>query len=124
MGTKTKNKTKGLKDQKKKRDSPPRRSLREIHQQGAGSSGVLARGPVATSEPAAVISAKGKDEPMVRNLPEVKPGTSLLGASGINTPLQGAGSTGIHAAGGDQGSLAPRIGELHLAKKALSGCAR
>jgi hypothetical protein len=65
MDTKTKNKTNGPKDQKKKRDSPPRRSLREIPQQGAGSSGVPARDPVATSEPAAVTSAKGRDEPMV-----------------------------------------------------------
>jgi hypothetical protein len=124
MDTKTKNKTNGPKDQKKKRDSAPRRSLREILQQGAGSSGVPARGPVATSEPAAVISAKGRDEPMVRNLPEVKPGTSLLGASGINTPLHGAGSSGIPAAGGDQECLVPGIGERRLAKKALSGCAR
>jgi hypothetical protein len=110
MDTKTKNKTNGRKDQKKKRDSPPRRSLREIFQQGAGSFGVPARGPVVTSEPAAVISAKGRDEPMVRNLHEVKPGTSILEASSINTPLQGAGSTGIPAAGGDQGSLIPGIG--------------
>jgi hypothetical protein len=61
---------------------------------------------------------------MVRNLPEVEQGTSLSGASIINTPLQGAGRTGIPAAGRDQGSLVPRIGELRLAKKALSGCAR
>jgi hypothetical protein len=66
-----KNKTNGPKDQKKKRDSPARRSLREILQQEAGSSGVPARNPVATSEPAAVTSAKGRDKPMVRNLPEV-----------------------------------------------------
>jgi hypothetical protein len=112
------------KDLKNKRDSPPKRSQREILQQGAGSSGVLVRVPVATSEPAAVTSAKGRDEPMVRNLPEAEPGTSLLGASGINTPLQGADSTGIPVAGGDQGSLVPKIGGLRLAKKALSGCAR
>jgi hypothetical protein len=124
MDYKIKNKTNGPKDQKKKRDSPPRRSLREIIQQGAGSSRVPARDPVATSEPAAVTSAKGRDEPMVRNLPEVEPGTSLLGASDTNTPLQGAGSTGIPVEGGDQGSLVPRIGELRLAKKALSRCAR
>jgi hypothetical protein len=61
---------------------------------------------------------------MVRNLPEVKPGNSLLGASGIVTRIQGAGSTGIPAVGDDQGSLVPRIGGFRLAKKALSGCAR
>jgi hypothetical protein len=79
---------------------------------------------VATSEPAAVTSAKGRDEPMVRNRPEVEPGTSLLGASGIDTTIQGADSTGIPAVGGDQKSLVPSIGGFHLAKKALSGCAR
>jgi hypothetical protein len=77
---------------------------------------------VATSEPAAVTSDKGRDEPMARNLHEVELGTSFSGTSGINTPLQGAGSAGIPVAGGEQGSLVPRIGELRLAKKALSGC--
>jgi hypothetical protein len=38
-------------------------------QQEAGSSGEPLRGPVATSEPAIDISAKGKDEPMVQSLP-------------------------------------------------------
>jgi hypothetical protein len=47
------NKTTGPKDLKKRRDSPTRRSLWEIIQQGAGSSGASIRGPVATSEPAA-----------------------------------------------------------------------
>jgi hypothetical protein len=97
MENKIKTKTNGPKDLRKKRDSPPRRSLREILQQGAGSSRVPVRGPVATSEPAAISSAKGRDDPMVRNLPEVEPGTSLLGASGIDTPIQGASSTGIPA---------------------------
>jgi hypothetical protein len=60
---------------------------------------------------------------MARNLPEVELGTSFSGTGGINTPLQGAGSAGISVAGGDQGSLVPRIGELCLSKKALSGCA-
>jgi hypothetical protein len=119
-----KKKTKGPKDQIKKSDSPPRKSLREIPQQRAGSFGVPARDPVATSEPAAVTSAKGRDEPVVRNLPEVEPGNSLSRASSINTSLQGAGSTGIPAAGGDQGSLVPRRGEIRLAKKALSRCER
>jgi hypothetical protein len=124
METEIKTKTNCPKDLKKKRNYPPRRSLREILQQGAGSSGVPIRGPVATSEPAAVTSAKGRDEPVVRNLPEVEPGTSLLGASGIDTTIQGVGSTGIPAVGRAQGSLLPSIGGFLLAKKALSGCAR
>jgi hypothetical protein len=80
-------KTTGPKDLKKKKNSPTRRSLREILQQRAGSSGAPLRGPVATSKSAAEISAKGRDEPVMRNLPEVKPGTSLLGVSGTDTPL-------------------------------------
>jgi hypothetical protein len=39
-------------------------------QQEAGSSGEPLRGPVATSEPAVEISAKGRNEPVVQNLPE------------------------------------------------------
>jgi hypothetical protein len=39
-------------------------------QQGAGSSGEQLRGPVATSELAVEISAKGRNKPMVQNLPE------------------------------------------------------
>jgi hypothetical protein len=95
------NKTNGRKDFKKKRDSAPKRSLREILRQGAGSSGVPAKDPVAPGEPAAVISAKGGNEPLVRNLPEVEPGTSSSGTGGISTPVQGAGSAGIPAAEGD-----------------------
>jgi hypothetical protein len=60
----------------------------------AGSSGTPLMGPVVTSEPAVEISAKGRDEPVVRNLPEVKPGTLLLGVSNTDTPLQGAGVCG------------------------------
>jgi hypothetical protein len=58
-------------------------------QQKAGSSGEPLRGPVASSKPAAQISAKGKDEPVVQNLPEAKPKTTLLGVSNTDTPLQG-----------------------------------
>jgi hypothetical protein len=71
-----------------------------------------------------LTSAKGRDEPLARNLPEVELGTSVSGTGGITTPLQGAGSAGIPVAGGDQGSLVPRVGELRLEKKALSECAR
>jgi hypothetical protein len=64
METETKTKTKtGPKDLKRKRDFPPRRSLREILQQGAGSSGAPLRGPAATSETAVEISANDRDEP-------------------------------------------------------------
>jgi hypothetical protein len=65
----TKNKT-GLKDLKLNRDPLPKGSLREMLQQGAGSSGEPLRGPVATSEPAVEISAKGRNEPVVQNLSE------------------------------------------------------
>jgi hypothetical protein len=47
-----KNKTNAPKDLKKKRDFPPKRSLREILQQGIGSSMVAARDPV---EPANLL---------------------------------------------------------------------
>jgi hypothetical protein len=67
----TKMKNTGPQDLKEKRDSRSRRSLQEILQQGTESSGAPLRGPPATSEPAAEISAR--DEPVVRNLPEVKP---------------------------------------------------
>jgi hypothetical protein len=59
MDTVTKIKT-DPKDLKQKRDSPPRRSLCEILQQGAGRSGAPSSRPVATSEPAVEISAKDK----------------------------------------------------------------
>jgi hypothetical protein len=62
--------------------------LREILQQGAGSSGTPLRGPVATSKPAVEISAKDRDESVVRNLLNVKSGTLLLWISNTDTPLQ------------------------------------
>jgi hypothetical protein len=118
------NKTNGRKDIKKKRDSTPKRSLREILQQAAGSSGVPERNPVATGEPAAVSKTKGRKEPVVRNLPEVEPRTSSSGTGGINTPAQGAGSAGTPVAEAYRGSLVPSMGEVRLVKKAFSGCAR
>jgi hypothetical protein len=75
-------------DLKKQRDSPSGRSLREILQQGHGSSSAPVRGPVATSKPAVEISAKGRDEPVVGNLRKVKPRTPLLGVRSTDTPLQ------------------------------------
>jgi hypothetical protein len=85
---------------KRKRDSPSRRYLREILQLEAGSSGKLLRGPPATSKPAVEISAKGRSEPVVRNLHKVKPKTPLLGVSSADIPLQGASSSSIPIADG------------------------
>jgi hypothetical protein len=115
-------KTTGPKNLKMKRGSPPRRSLREILEQGTGSYGAPLRGPAATSETAAVISAKGRNEPMVRNLPEVKPGTSLLRVSGTDIPPQTASTSDIPTA--KLGHQVSGVGGIRLAKKALSVCAR
>jgi hypothetical protein len=78
IGNKTKS---GRKDLKLKGDSSPRRSLQRILQQGEVSSGTSLKGPVATSKPAVELSANGRDEPVVRNLPEVKPETTPLEVS-------------------------------------------
>jgi hypothetical protein len=122
MGTK-KEKT-STQDLKENRDSPPRRSLREILQQGAGSSGAPLSGLVATSKPAVEISVKGRDKPMVRNLPKVKPKIPLLGVSRTDIPLQGSSTSSKPAVGEGLGHLVSRVGGLRLAKKALSGCTR
>jgi hypothetical protein len=61
---------------------------------------------------------------VVRNLPEEKPGTSLLGVSGTDTPLQGASISGLPAVEEELGHLVSRVGGLRQVKKALSGCAR
>jgi hypothetical protein len=58
-------------DLKEKRGSFPRRSLKEMPQQGSGSSGKPRSGPAANSEPAGGISAEGRDKAMARHLPEV-----------------------------------------------------
>jgi hypothetical protein len=103
-------------DLKEQRDSPSRRTLEEILQQGAGSSSA----PLKTSKPAAEISAKHRAKPVVRNLPEVKPMSPLFGVSSTDTPSTSSippGGEGLeHPVSG--------VGGLHLAKKALSGCAR
>jgi hypothetical protein len=70
------------------------------------------------------MSTKGRDEPVMRNLPEVKPETSLLGVSDTDTPLQGTSISGLPAAGGEPGHLVSGAGGIRLEKKALSGCAR
>jgi hypothetical protein len=93
---KTKTRPKNL---KQKRDSPPRRSLREILQQEAGIYGASLRGPAATNEPAVGISAKDRDEPAVQNLSEVKTKTTLLVVSSTGIPLQGASTSSTPTAG-------------------------
>jgi hypothetical protein len=60
---------------------------------------------------------------MVRSLPKVKLRTPLLGISITDTPMKGASSSSIPTAGG-LGHLVSGVGGLHLAKKALSVCAR
>jgi hypothetical protein len=90
-------------DLKEKRDSPSRKSLREILQQGAGSSGVTRSDPATTRVPAVEISAKGWDKPMVRYLPEVKPKISLMGVSHTDIPPQRASTSSKSAAGEGQG---------------------
>jgi hypothetical protein len=111
----------GPQDLKEKRDSPSRRSLQDILQQGDGSSGAPLNGPVATSEPTVEISAKGRDKPVVRNLPEVKPKTPLLGVSSSDIPLQGACSSRIPTIREGLGHIVSGVVGLRLAKKALSG---
>jgi hypothetical protein len=111
-------------DLKGKRDSLSRRSLTEILQQGAGSSGVPRSGPAATRVPDVEISAKGRDKQIVRHLPEVKPKIPLMGVSYTDTPLQGASTSSKPAAGEGQGHLVFQTGGPRLAKKGLSGCAR
>jgi hypothetical protein len=120
---KEKKKKKGPQDLKKQ-DSPSRRSLQEILQQGAGSSGAPLSGPAATNEPVVEISARGRDKPMVRHLPEVKPKTPLFGVSSTDIPLQGASTSSKPTVGEGLGHLVSRVGGLRLAKKALSRCAR
>jgi hypothetical protein len=72
-------------------------SLRERLQQRAGSSGEPLRNPVATSELAVEISAKGKDKPVVQNLPETKQKTTLLRVGSTDTPQQGASTANTPA---------------------------
>jgi hypothetical protein len=113
----------GLKDLKEKRDSPSSRSLREILQQGAGTSGAPLRGPAAPSKPAVEIAAKDTDEPVVRNLSEEKSETILLGVSSNDILLQGTSTSSIPTAEGLR-HIVSGVGELILTKKVLSGCSR
>jgi hypothetical protein len=76
------------------------------------------RSPVATSEPAVEISAKDRDKPVERNLPEEKPRTPILGVICTDTPLQGASISSIPTAGEDLRHLVSLIAELlHVLKR-------
>jgi hypothetical protein len=119
----TKKKT-GRKDLKLKRDPPPRGSLREILQRGAGSSGEPSGETVATSEPAVELKVKSRKEPVAENLPEAQQKSPLLGISSTDIPLQGADFSSKHAAGEGAGHLVPGVSGPRLAKKALFGCAK
>jgi hypothetical protein len=61
---------------------------------------------------------------MVRNLPEVNPGASLLGFSGTDTSLQVASISGLPGVGGELGHLISGVGGIRQSKKAFSGCAK
>jgi hypothetical protein len=83
----------------KRNDSPPRGSLQEILQQGSGSSSAPSRGAGGTDEPAVEISAKGREEPVVKNLPKITSRTLLSGVSSSDIPLQEASSSSAPAEG-------------------------
>jgi hypothetical protein len=108
----------------KRKDSLPRRSLRKILRWEAGSSGAPSRGTDITSEPNAEVSTKGRDEPVVRNLPEVTSRTSFLGVTSSDTPLQEARGSSTPAEGEGLGHLASGAAGLHLVRTKLSGCAK
>jgi hypothetical protein len=90
---------------------------------GAGSSSAPRNGLVVSSGPAVEISAKGRDKPIVRHLPNVKPKIPLLGVSRTDIPLQRTSNSSKSTVEG-QVQLASQAGGPHLAKKALSGCTR
>jgi hypothetical protein len=67
-----------------------------------------------STEPAVEVSARGRDEPVVRYQHAVTSRTSLLRASSSDTPLQGVCNSGKPAEGD----------RFYLAKTKLSGCSR
>jgi hypothetical protein len=117
----TKKKT-GRKNIKLKRDSPSRGPLREMLQQGPGSSGEPIGEPVATSEPAVELLVESRKEPVFQNLPAAQQKPPLLGVSSSDTPLQGAGSSSKPAVGEGVGHPVPGASGTSLAKKAISAC--
>jgi hypothetical protein len=114
-----KEKKTGPQELKEKRGSPSSRSLQDILQQEAGSSGSPLRSPAATNEPAIEITAKARDEPVVRNLPEVKPKISLRSQQ-FDIPLQGASSSSTPTVREDLRHLVSGVGGIRLVKKTLS----
>jgi hypothetical protein len=104
-------------DLKEKRDATSRKSLREIIQQGPGSSGVSRSGAAATRVPAVEISGKGRYKPMIRYPPEVKPKVPLMGVSHTDIPPQGASTSSKPAAGEVQGQSVSQTGGLRLRRK-------
>jgi hypothetical protein len=71
----------------------PRRSIQEILQRWTRSKKTSSRAADATSKPAVEISAKGRDEPVVRNLTMVTSSTLLLGISSSDILLQAVRSS-------------------------------
>jgi hypothetical protein len=88
------------------------------------SCGIPSRGTGTISKPTFEVSAKGRDEPVSRNLPELTSRTLLLGVCNSDTPMQGASSSSIPAAGEGLRHLASGAGRLHLSTTELFGCAR
>jgi hypothetical protein len=88
------------------------------------SNGAPLRDAGTISKPAAEVSAKGRDEPIVRNLPEVLSRTPVPRVSSSDTPLWGASSSSTPAEREGLRHLASGVSRLHLAKTKLSGCAR
>jgi hypothetical protein len=69
-------------------------------------------------------SAKDRDKPVMRNLPEVTSRTSLLGLNSSDTPVQRASSSSTPAEGKGLRHLSSGMGRLHLAKTKLPDCTR
>jgi hypothetical protein len=78
---------------------PSKETLTRNTSAEAGSLGAPSRGAHARGEPAVQISAKGRNEPVVRNQPEVISRTLLSEVSSTDIPLQGASSSSIPAEG-------------------------
>jgi hypothetical protein len=109
---------------KKRTNPPPRRSLQEIFQKVARCMSTPSSGADATGEPAVVISVKGRDALVMRNLPKVISRTLLSGVSSSDIPLEGASSSSIPTEGESLRHLASGAGRFQLVRIKLSGCAR
>jgi hypothetical protein len=104
------------------KDSCPRRSLQEIFRGGPGA---LAHHQVALTqlENPLEISTKGRDEPVVRNLPKVISRTLLSRVNSSDIPLRGASSSSTPAEGALT-HLASGVGRFHLAGPKIYECAK